>query len=181
MGIGILKTKPILTVDTQAHWGFTLIELLIVIVIISIVASVAVVNIHINHHKYYETFANQLVNTFQLAEQEAMLRPATLGFALSDHTFAFYLYQFDKKNKKFIWQSFPSPLLGTHPIAHNMELTLRINHQQIAPNQAPQLVISPSGDITPFVIYIGKKAEAPFYKIIGKANGEVSSAAIIQK
>src|SRR5438105_3387067 len=69
--------------------GFTLIEILIVIVIISIVTGIAALTISRNQQKQYEYLATSLSHLITLAEEEAMLRPTTLGLAFTDHTFQF--------------------------------------------------------------------------------------------
>jgi general secretion pathway protein H len=163
------------------HNGFTLIELLIVILIISIVAAVATITISSNHRKDYEMFALQLVNTFKLAEQEAMLRPATLGFNLSRHAYHFSAFQFNKKSKKLAWDSLDEPTLSSHPIPSHIYLTLEINKENVIADGKPCIIISPSNELTPFIILIGKKGETPYYRVTGKENGEVNSEAVNQE
>ncbi len=159
------------------HRGFTLIELLIVILIISIVAGIAVITIKTNQRKQYETMANQLVNTFTLAEQEAMLRPATLGFSLTSTSFQFYYFQ-SEKNK---WTPLNQPTLALHHIPANTQLTLHMNGEKIPADGKVRIIISSSNDLTPFAIMIGKKHENPYYQVIGHANGEVTSEIVPQE
>ena len=154
--------------------GFTLIELLIVIVIISIISSVAVITIHSNENKQFETLANQLARTFRLAEEEAMLRSTTLGFALTPKTYQFFEYQENKKT----WKKTTTPTLGLHDIPNNTRIILKIHGKVIELTGKPQIIISTSSDITPFVMLIGKKDSDPTYRVIGKANGEVKSGHI---
>ncbi len=148
--------------------GFTLIEILIVMVIIGIIAGVAVITIHSNQQKQYETFANQLTNAIVLAEQEAMLRPATLSLTFTSRSFQFYILQRDNT-----W----APIHITSAVLpSNLKITLKINNEMIPANEHA-LIIPPSNDLMPFVIFIGKQGEKPYYQIIGKTNGEVSSEA----
>lgn len=158
--------------------GFTLIELLIVMLIISIVAGIAAVTVHTNQRKQFEAMGIQLANTFNLAESEAMLRPATLGFALSANTFQFFVLQQNKKTGKTVWTAIDTPALGLHHIPANTQLTLRMNDKFIPADNQPHIIISPSNDVTPFVILIGKKQETPYYRVIGKATGEVISEVV---
>ncbi len=155
--------------------GFTLIELLIVMVIISIVAGVAVITLTSNQHKQYEIFANQLVQALQLAEQEAMLQSAVLGFAFTPHSFQFYTLQQNKKNRATTWTPIREGVLRAHPIPKTIQITLKINNEIIPANGQPKLIIPPGNDLTPFSILIGKPDETPYYQIQGKANGEVKS------
>lgn len=152
---------------TQLRNGFTLIEILIVMLIISIVSSIAVLTITHNQNKNLDYLAMQLTRLISLAEEEAMLRPATLGLAFTPTTFQLYEYQ---KNKKK-WQPLTaSPFQARQ---YNAHLILQIHQENVSLNGQPQLIISESGDITPFVILIGKKDASPLYKIIGQANGSV--------
>lgn len=161
--------------------GFTLIELLIVIVIISIVAGIAVITIGSNQHKQYETLAKQLTNSILLAEQEALLRPATLGLAFTSNSFQFYTLTQDAKTNKHKWSPITKAPLGFHSIPANTRVTLKINNEIVPGDGQPKLIITPSNDLTPFIILIGKPEENPYYQIIGKANGEVTNAIFQQE
>lgn len=160
---------------TRNDAGFTLIELLIVIVIISIVATFALLSININQNKRLENITNQLVNLLNLAETEAMLRPATLGFALKSDSFQFYEYNAQPDTKLSHWQSLTDHALGNHPIPNDIEITLKIQNEIQPKNTDPKLIISESNDLIPFTILIGKKNMPARYKIIGKADGEIKS------
>lgn len=155
--------------------GFTLIELLIVMIIITIVAGVATITVTASQRKQYETLANQLVNLILLAEQEAMLRPATLGLGFTPQTFQFYTIEHDTKNNSDKWVPIDKAPLASHTIPAHTRITLNIHDETVPANGEPKLVITPSNDLTPFVIYIGKQDENPYYQIVGKANGEVTS------
>ncbi len=144
-------------------------------VIISIVAGVAVLSINPNQRKQYEVFSNQLVNAILLAEQEAMLRPATLGLAFTTHSYQFYTIQRDKKTNQNKWAPITDAPLGSHSLPANSKITLNIHEETIPANGQPKLIITPSNDLTPFVILIGKQGETPYYQVVGKANGEVIS------
>jgi len=157
--------------------GFTLIELLIVMIIISIVAGVAMITLNTNPHKQYETLANQLVNFITLAEQEAMLRPAVLSVAFTPHSFQLYTLQHDKKTNENAWV----PASKAHVLPANIKISLKISHEIIPANAPPKLIITPSNDLTPFVILIGKPNENPYYQVIGKASGEVTSEMVQTK
>jgi general secretion pathway protein H len=161
--------------------GFTLIELLIVMVIISIVAGIAVITISSNQRKQYETLANQLVNSILLAEQEAMLRPTTLGLAFTKHSFQFYTIQPDPETHENKWVAIDKPPLGRHSLPNNIQITLKIQNEIVETNDSPKIIITPSNDLTPFIILIGKEDETPYYQVKGQANGEVTSATVSEE
>lgn len=165
----------------KSNYGFTLIEILIVMVIISITAGIAVITINANQHKQFEMLGNRLINLMTLAEQEAMLKPATLGFALTRRSFQFYEYQENTATHQHVWKPIISNILGKHPIPNRTQLMLKIKDKIIPADGQPQLIISPSGDITPFILEIGKEEDEAYYQIIGKANGEVTLETIDPK
>lgn len=146
--------------------GFTLIEILIVMVIISIVAGVAVLTITTNKNKNIEDFTKQLVNTITLSEQEAMLRPATLGIAFTPDSFQFF--QFDKK-----WILLTDKIYQKHNFPPDMTLTLKVQNKAAPLDGKPYLIISSNGDVSPFVILIGKHNQAPMYIITGDTSGNI--------
>ncbi|MDX1900698.1 MAG: type II secretion system minor pseudopilin GspH [Gammaproteobacteria bacterium] len=148
--------------------GFTLIELLVVLVIISIIAGVAVISVKTNSHRDSELFAHQLVNEITLAEQESLLRPATLGLYIYPDHWAFKRFVDADKNHPPSWQ----PIFNVRYLPSKLQLTLK--NDQTENESGPDIVISPGGDLTPFHIFIGKKSQSPDWEIIGKANGEVS-------
>jgi general secretion pathway protein H len=152
--------------------GFTLIEVLIVIVIISIIAGVATLSIHFNQNKQVETLAHELTNLITLAEEEAMLRPAVLGLALTPQYYQFYEYQ----EKNHSWQPLKNHVFRARNIPNKIKITLTINDADIPSDGKPKLIISNSGDIPAFIISIGFIDQKPLYKIIGKPNGRVYTA-----
>ncbi len=157
------------------HKGFTLIEILIVIVIISIVSGIAALTLSRNQQKQYESLANRLAHVITLAEEEAMLRPATLGLAFKPDGFQFFEYHPKTNHNKIPWHPLTDPIFGLHRIAQNTEITLFIQNKKVDLSGQPQIIISMSGDIAPFIILIGKKEQLPLYQVIGYANGTVVS------
>lgn len=157
--------------------GFTLIELLIVIVIISVVATFAVLSINVNQSKRLESFSTQLVNTLNLAEQESMLRPATLGFVVTKNSFQFYEFIPTQKKDENPWHTINEKTLGKHLIPKNTKLTLKIQGEVVT-SSTPKLIFTPSGDVTPFQIFIGEKSSTPIYKITGDESGTIKSERI---
>lgn len=152
--------------------GFTLIELLVVILIISIVAAFAVLSIRTNQTKRLESMSQQLVNLFLLAEEEAMLRSTTLGFAFTEDSFRFYEYHPNKG--KSAWLPLNHSSLGLHPIPSDVYLVLQINGKTIKSTE-PKVIISQSGDITPFTLLIGKRDSIPQFSVIGSRSGNIKS------
>lgn len=168
--------KPRLFAPFSKGAGFTLIEILIVMVIISIVSGIALLTISKNPHKQIENVAHQLTQLILLAEEEAMLRPATIGLALSPTHYQFLRYKSSTQPDESAWQPLESNHFKRHTLPANLYFSLIVQHQAASLSQkAPPIIISESGDITPFTIFIRLNDEAPYYRIIGKANGEIKS------
>lgn len=161
--------------------GFTLIEVVVVMIIISIVAGIAMITIHSNTRKQYETLAKQLANAISLAEQEAMLRPLTIGLAVGSQSVQFYQVERDSKTDKNRWVPMNESPFRAHAFPVNTKVTLKIQDETVPANGEPKIIITPSNDLTPFVIDIGKRGESPYYQVTGKASGEVTSAAFQAK
>lgn len=160
--------------------GYTLIEILVVIFIISIVTSVALLSIRQNENKQMETFANELTQAMQLAEEQAMLQPMVMGLSLNDNSFQFSSYLKDEKNTN--WIPLDDSALGKHRIPRNIQLGVEVASQKNDADKEkkniPQIIISTNGDITPFVIYVGKKGQKPRYAIKGDADGSITNKAL---
>lgn len=151
--------------------GFTLIELLIVIVIISVIAGIAVMTLSSNQKNALEVQAKQFKNSLLLAEQEAMLHPETIGLAITPTDYKWFSYQDTAKHDESPWKTLTQPLTP-HPWLHHADVSLSMHDEMIALSNHPQIIVSPSGDVTPFVIYL--KMKTTRIKITGLANGDVS-------
>jgi len=152
--------------------GFTLIEILIVMLIMSIVSGIAILTVSANHQKEIENIANQLSQTITLASTEAMLRPGTIGLALTENSYGFYLYQPKKTKEENPWETLSSKVFEKHNLPNNVYLALFIHNKKIALNGKPKIIISESGDFTPFILKLSR-GKKPLYQIKGEVTGEV--------
>lgn len=168
--LGVAKRNPGFAFKQR---GFTLIEVLIVIFIISIVTSVALLSLHHNSKKHLETFANDLTQKVTLAQEQAMLQPAVLSLTVTDNSYYFASLQPAVGNKKESWLPLEDRILGKQAIPDDIEVNIEVMGSHNA-----RIIISTSGDITPFKIHVGKKGEAPLYSIIGDANGSVTNKSL---
>lgn len=168
--------------------GYTLIEILIVLFIISIVTSVALLSISRNENKQLESFANELTQKVTLAEEQAMLQPHVLGLSLRGNSYQFASYEAEAGEEKNVWTPQEDAILGKHKIPSDIEISVQMGGVRTAAledevedevdeaeKMNPQIVISTNGDITPFIIYVGKKGEKPRYAITGDADGSVTN------
>jgi general secretion pathway protein H len=145
--------------------GYTLIEILIVMLIISIVGVASLLSISSNKNTRLKNFAKELSNLISLAEQQAMLQPAVLGLVFSKNTLQFYRYrEASGENKKPVWIAVEdNSALSKHVLPKNMNIVLKIADKVIPPSKEPlpQLIITASGGLTPFIIYIGDTNAPP--------------------
>lgn len=152
--------------------GFTLIELLIVILIISLVSGIAVMTISHNQKKEYEYLANSLTHLITLAEEEAMLRPATIGIGFTANSFQFFAYN-KTVTTGLLWEALTDKPYGSHHFSDHIKIVVIIQNKAVPLDGKPYLIISTSGDITPFTILIGKEDETPSYQVKGYSDGSV--------
>lgn len=138
----------------------------------SIVAGFAVMTISYNRNSQIEQAAKQLKNVITLAEEEAILQSTTFGLAFTQNSFQFYQYQ----EKKRQWQPLTGRTYGLRRLANNIKISLHIQNVKVDLTGKPQIIISPSGDITPFKILLGR--DTPLYQVLGEANGSVTSVRI---
>lgn len=159
--------------------GYTLIEILIVILIISIVTTVTLLTIGHNENRDMETFAKELTQMVSLAEEQAMLEPNTLGISLAPHSIQFASQQKDKETNKAVWLPLTDHVLNHYAIPDKIQVSLQVAGNKVelnhSVNDMPQIIISTNGDVTPFILYVGKKGQKPRYAITADADGNVSS------
>ena len=164
--------------DSRLVNGYTLIEILIVMFIISIVTSVALLSVGRNENKRLESFANELVQTITLAEEQAMLQPVVLGILIDKHTVQFVSLVPSKNDGKNTWVALDDTLLGKQSIPSGIEVRVAAGNTHASAadevTKNPQIIVSTNGDVTPFTIYIGKIGEKPRYAIIGDADGSIT-------
>lgn len=153
--------------------GYTLIEILIVLFIISIITGVGLLSLKRNDNKRLEAFTQQLTQLILLAQEQAILQPNVIGIVIEDSFFDFVQYQsqFDSPSKK--WLPLNDSLLNKHEIPSDIQVTLSNAHKNEMETKTPQIIISTSGDLTPFVMYVGKKELKARYMILGEADGYV--------
>lgn len=162
--------------------GFTLIELLVVLFIISIVTTTTLMTISHNENRDIETFAKELTQMVSLAEEQAMLEPNVLGISLASNSVRFSSLGKDTETNKSVWLPLEDRTLNNFVIPGNIQVSLEVAGGKVdivnGKNAIPQIIISTNGDVTPFVMYVGKKGKKPLYAITADADGNVASTAL---
>ncbi|CAM2904604.1 type II secretion system minor pseudopilin GspH [Legionella anisa] len=155
-------------VPKKSNQGFTLIEILIVLVIIGITFGFALIAFgDFGESRRILFSAEQLVNTLRLAQQQAILGTSTLGLRIDNNGYqVFQLYnnaQWKPISDKGVFKMTYFPQ-DTHIILKTSNST---------PAGAPPIIISSSGDMTPFTLNFGSKQDNNLALLIGKRNGEL--------
>jgi prepilin-type N-terminal cleavage/methylation domain-containing protein len=167
---------------SHSQRGYTLIEILIVMLIISIVGVASLLSISTNKNTRLQNFAKELSNVISLAEQQAMLQPAVLGLVFGKNSLQFYRYQEAYgEPKKPAWVAINNnSALSKHTLPKNISIVLKIADKVISPSSEPlpHLIITASGGLTPFIIYIGETNAPPRYQVIGSEDGSVNTQSV---
>ncbi len=168
-GTGLMKHFPsAVEASKRSNQGFTLIEILIVLVIIGITFGFALIAFgDFGESRRILFSAEQLVNTLRLAQQQAILETSTLGLRIDKLG-----YQVVQLNNKAQWK--PISDKGVFKMTYFPQDT-RITLKTINPTSvgAPAIIISSSGELTPFTLNFGSKQDHNLALLVGKRNGDL--------
>ena len=111
-----------------------------------------------------------------------------MGLRFSDGGYQFYQYAIAKNNpKSWTWQPLTNPrVFAYQPIPNYIKVSLTLDAASLDAKSTtkqftPTMVLSSSGNITPFSIDIGRQHKPPLYKIVGKFSGEVSFITVVKQ
>lgn len=157
-----------LVIGMRNNKGFTLIEIMIVIVIIGITVGFALISFgDFGESRRILFAAEQLMHTMRLAQQQAILESATLGLRI-DNTG----YQVLQLQNNSDWSPISNKgVFRATYFPQNTFITLKTTHK--TPTGMPAIIITSSGDITPFTLTFSSKSEEKMASLIGKQNGDL--------
>lgn len=145
----------------RAKRGFTLIELLIVVIIISIVASIALISFgDFGASRQAQVSCEQFSNYLKMIQQRALFEVSTLQVQVSSQGFETKRLALNKK-----WESIPGRLFLWQYFPKNVLVTLPTNHLNI--------IITSSGEMTPFKLSCGTSAQPRLTNLLGQSNGDI--------
>lgn len=143
-----LVIGPVKRIPLNNKSAFTLIELLIVMVIIGITVTFALLAMgQFNGGRKLHNLAEGFQGTVPLAQETAVLSQQLYGLRIEPHGYH-YLHWYRSK-----WQPLEKAFWHkTFDDSITFELT-----EPPSETDAPQILISPTGDVTPFVLMIQYK------------------------
>ena len=156
--------------------AFTLLEVMIVIVIMAIIVTVAVVTFSgFNQKRKFSTSATDVKALVTTLQNQAILTPAIYGLRLSSHGYQVYRYNINTIKNTGVWQQITKgPLVNTINIPEETTLKLVSVNGKKSTNTAkgkPQIIFSPSSEMTAFVVNIYYRGLKGHYVLIGISNG----------
>ena len=154
-----LVSRPMANSAPSRHrrdLGFTLIELLVVLTIIALLASIVVASfVGSDHATLVRNDADRMVRVIELARREATMRNELWGVRLESDGYEFAVFDFESEE----WF-----VVDRRPYAGNVleqDLELVFSTPEEMANQLygeqpeqPQVVIEPSGELTPFDVIV---------------------------
>jgi len=149
----------------RAKQGFTLIEILVVILIIGITTTVAMLAFgDFGASRKAIVTAEQFQAYIKLVQQRAILEMNTLAINIKSNG-----YETLRFNDRLVWEPITnSALFRWRPFPAQVLVEFRYKAQK-----QPDLIINPSGDMTPFSLNFGVVGEPALITLIGDDNGEL--------
>lgn len=167
--------------NNNSNEGFTLIEILITIAIIGIIIAFAVFAVgDFGQSRRIKSAAEELDLLIGLVQEQAVLEPAVFGINIQPKGYGFFEFVLKDRKTGGKWESLAhDEVLFNHTFPSQMSVSIKplrndFNLAAPATSQLPQIIISPNGNMTPFIIDMGKVNSAPSIRIIGQYNGELT-------
>lgn len=138
--------------------GFTLIELLIVLVLIGVISSMTLLAMSSGDQRdWRKQEAERLLELFQLASQEAMVRGNPIAIELFSNGYRFMIAE------RQTWQTdFHDDIFRARTLHPNVRLNLQLEQKNVPLNDGkyragtpkPQIVFTPDGEISRFQLNV---------------------------
>ncbi|PJD93659.1 MAG: type II secretion system protein GspH [Legionella sp.] len=146
--------------------GFTLIEILVVVLIISITLGFAMMAFgDFGAHRKIRSAAEGFSQFAELVHERALLESSTLKLQLNST--GYYVQRLSPNHQ---WQALQSSMYHLHPLPSNTFLSVSAGSSR--PDQLI-IIMSATGDMTPFKVYFGSPAQPRLASVVGKENGTI--------
>lgn len=182
----------------RASAGFTLIELLVVVVILGVVSGIVLLSVGIlGDDRALQQQARRLTSLIELAEEEAVMQGRELGLEFQRYGYRFVEY--DPLENRW-YELANDELLRPRRLEEGFELALELEGRAITlPAEAaalgrerdgdgnrrdrsgrylPHLMISSSGDVTPFDLSIRRETDRAEVLVRMSPAGELEVATV---
>lgn len=152
--------------------GFTLIELLVVLVIIGVLLNTAYLSITSRSElDRLATEAKRMTAVARLARQQAIVDGRLFGFRMRESCYAFMKPEPDR------WLLMTDELLGRHELPEFIRMEIRVEGVDVSGTKtrdemAPQIIIQPSGEVTPFEVRFTVDGLDTSYRLTASLLGE---------
>lgn len=144
----------------QRSAGFTLIEILVVLVIVSIMTGVVVANMpSFARDSDFITESSRLKTLLEMARDEALVQSVELGFKPGKDEYEFFVYN-DSTQK---WDVYGNRPFQARQLPANISLRVYLKTSDFfpkgavddeSPSEAPPILLTSSGEMTPFELRI---------------------------
>lgn len=142
--------------------GFTLLEVLVVLLIIGLIASIVVLNVFGSNHKTeLRSEAFQISRSIEFARRQATIRNEIWGVRIQTHQYEFVKFDFESQS----WDSAATVQQRASQLPQEYSLSIEAADDaevMLAGDklfeEVPEILIEPSGEITPFEIYLDYEA-----------------------
>jgi len=157
--------------------GFTLVEVLIVIFILVVLALAAVMTLgRGTTSERARDSVSELKSLLSVAEQEAILSQRQIGVVFHTNGYSFAKFDPDKQN----WQPLERDrvLSSARQLPNDVELVVTVEGREVMPTLGnaqsinPHLVVSSSGNQTPFAVGVSHKGSLQYW-LVGHSSGTV--------
>lgn len=150
--------------------AFTMIEVLVVILIIGIIINFVVVRVgHKNPLDELKVEARRFTSLLELASEEALLRSELIGVIVKEDAYLFMVL--DEES----WIPIQETVFRERTLPASFRLKILteqpMEDQSDSETQTPDIILLPSGEITPFEVKVSSDLSEDFFRISGAETG----------
>ncbi len=170
------RRVPLFPVSRHRVSGFTLLEVMVVIFIMATLTSLVLLATGDSERgdRELRREADRLALAMDLASEDAMLRTLELGLVINREGYRFVMLESSE------WRDYGSGnrALRAHRLPEGLDVVVEsegfnaeLTEEDDGTN--PQIIFLSSGEVTPFIIRLGRRNEPPLTVIEGDAAGNI--------
>lgn len=164
-----LVKMPKLATGMQNSKGFTLIEILVVIIVVGIVSTVAIISFgDFGKTRKIQVESEHFAVYLKMLQQKAILENHTIGLKVSEYTYEPFQYEPSGWVPFFETQILKKQRFGANILASEL------SHPHTKERFNAMIIIQPSGDFDPFILFLGTESSPKTIKIIGHSDGSIT-------